>query len=77
MNDARVVCRQLGFQDAEAAYTINYFGRGRGYIWLDDVDCAGYESSIVACKHTGVGIHGCYQIEDAGVRCKGSRGENE
>ena len=75
MKDARVVCRQLGFQRAERAYYQGTNVRdGVGQIWLDNVDCAGYESSLFSCKHIGVGIHNCDHDEDAGVRCGG---ENE
>ena len=77
MKDARVVCRQLGFQDANDNACCASFGRGTGQIWLDDVDCAGDESSLFSCRHRGVGIHNCYHSKDAGVRCKGPRGENK
>ncbi|XP_028394865.1 uncharacterized protein LOC114519007 [Dendronephthya gigantea] len=74
MNDARVVCRQLGFQDAEAAYKGAHFGEGTGKIWLDDVKCKGDESSLFLCKHRGWGRENCDHDDDAGVRCKGKRG---
>ena len=73
-NDARVVCRQLGFEDAERTYT---FGWGSGQIWLDDVDCAGDESSLFSCRHGGVGVHDCTHGEDAGVHCRGPQGEDK
>ncbi|CAB4022291.1 atrial natriuretic peptide-converting enzyme-like isoform X5, partial [Paramuricea clavata] len=70
ISEARVVCRQLGFQDAERAYTLSYFGQGSRQIWLDNVECTGHESSLFSCTHGGVGIHNCYHGEDAGVRCR-------
>ncbi|XP_028394866.1 deleted in malignant brain tumors 1 protein-like [Dendronephthya gigantea] len=70
MNDARVVCRQLGFHDAEAAYQGGHFQAGTGRIWLDEVDCRGSESSLFSCRHPGWGVHDCSHSEDAGVRCK-------
>ncbi|XP_028394864.1 antigen WC1.1-like [Dendronephthya gigantea] len=70
MNDARVVCRQLGFQDAEAAYQGGNVRDGTGQIWLDQVNCRGSESSLFLCRHPGWGIHDCSHSEDAGVRCK-------
>ena len=76
-SDARVVCRQLGFPDAEAAYGSAYFGRGTGKIWMDDVKCGGYESSLSSCPRTSWGNHNCGHHEDAGVRCKGHRGEDK
>ena len=69
INDARVVCRQLGFPDAEAAYQGGYVRDGTGRIWLDNVNCRGYESSLSSCSHIGWGNHNCDHSEDAGVRC--------
>lgn len=74
IDDARVVCRTLGFQDAEAALCCANFGQGTGQIWLDQVDCVGDESSLYSCGHNEVAIHDCYHREDAGVRC--SQGKN-
>jgi hypothetical protein len=74
INEARVVCRQLGF---EGVYTLSYFGQGSGQIWLDNVECTGRESSLFSCTHGGMGIHNCGHDEDAGVRCRDRRGENE
>ena len=69
LNDARVVCRQLGFQDAEAAFGDAEFGLGTGPILLDEVECAGNELSLFSCVHAGVGVNNCDHSEDAGVRC--------
>ena len=75
INDARVVCRQLGFSDAETVYQSGYFGRPNGPIWLDDVVCRGDESSLFSCSHSGFGVHNCLHGEDAGVGCKDTGGE--
>ena len=69
IRDARVVCRQLGFLDAEAAYQGGYVRDGTGQIWLDDVNCRGYESSLSSCTHRRWGYNNCGHSEDAGVRC--------
>ncbi|CAB4045922.1 deleted in malignant brain tumors 1 -like, partial [Paramuricea clavata] len=66
IRDARVVCRQLGFPDAQAAYGRAHFGQGIGQIWLDNVGCSGHESSLISCSHGGVGSHNCGHSEDAG-----------
>ena len=69
INDADVVCRQLGFQGALAANPIGAFGRGQGKIWMDNVRCTGHESSITECDHRGWGIQSCNHFEDASVIC--------
>ncbi|XP_078576486.1 scavenger receptor cysteine-rich domain-containing protein DMBT1-like [Branchiostoma floridae x Branchiostoma japonicum] len=73
LNDAEVVCRQLGFPGAERATTGASFGQGTGQIWLDDVGCAGSESVVQACRHNGWGNHNCGHNKDAGVICNDVR----
>ena len=71
INDARVVCHQLGYPGAISAPTSARFGAGSGRIWLDDVNCQGDETSIVYCGHRGWGINNCGHYEDASVVCYG------
>jgi len=69
INDANVVCNQLGFLGAMAAVPHAGFGRGGGPIQLDDVHCVGNESSLTDCPARPIGQHNCGHNEDAGVRC--------
>ena len=69
INDARVVCRELGYPDAVSAPRYARFGQGNGRIWLDDVFCSGIERSIVDCGHRGWGVENCGHSEDASVIC--------
>ena len=67
LNDANVVCRMLGFEEASEATARARFGQGTGDILLDDVACVGSESSILDCQYTD--IDNCGHYEDAGVIC--------
>ena len=71
LNDAQVVCRELGYVKAIAALQSAYYGYGSGQIWLDNVNCVGNEVTISDCPHIGWGNHNCYHGEDASVRCLG------
>ena len=73
INDASVVCHQLGFEYTLEAKCCAGYGRGSGSILLDDLACTGSESSLASCPHRGVRSHNCGHGEDAGVVC--SHGE--
>ncbi|VDI69984.1 galectin-3-binding protein, partial [Mytilus galloprovincialis] len=66
-NDARVVCRQLGFGNGISLG--NAVDDGSGTIWLDDMGCTGSESKLKYCSHAGWGIENCDHAEDVGVLC--------
>ena len=70
LNDAQVVCNELGLGNAINATNRGFYGQGRGRIWLDNVECVGTEKSIVNCSHGGWGIlRSCYHSEDTGLKC--------
>uniref|UniRef100_A0A3P8Y9Y1 SRCR domain-containing protein n=1 Tax=Esox lucius TaxID=8010 RepID=A0A3P8Y9Y1_ESOLU len=71
LNDAQVVCRQLGCGTALSAPGQAFFGPGNGTIWMDDVRCNGRELTLTECPHNGFGSHNCNPYEDAGVVCSG------
>ncbi|XP_046863558.1 lysyl oxidase homolog 3A-like [Xenia sp. Carnegie-2017] len=65
INDAKVVCRQLGYDYYFRALLGGNIPYGGRRIWLDDVSCVGNESNITSCSHRGWGTHYCDKSEDA------------
>ena len=45
------------------------YGQGTGDIVLDNVACAGTETSLFDCSHNGLNSHNCVHSEDVGITC--------
>ncbi|XP_038614580.1 scavenger receptor cysteine-rich type 1 protein M130-like [Tachyglossus aculeatus] len=73
MDDAAVVCRQLGCGSAVSALGQAQYGVGSGIILLDDMSCNGDEAALWNCSHAEWGKSDCAHSEDAGVRCSDHR----
>ncbi|NXM89743.1 DMBT1 protein, partial [Oenanthe oenanthe] len=69
LQDAQVLCHQLGCGQPVDAPRNARFGPGSGRIFLDDVQCRGDEPSLQMCRHSGWGVHNCDHGEDASVIC--------
>ena len=71
LNDATVVCNQLGYPRALQALRVASHGQGTGAIVLDDLLCSGTEENLLQCpSFTSAGIHNCAHFEDASVVCE-------
>ena len=75
LNDAQVVCLQLGLGTAIATRDNAYYGEGSGQVWLNNVNCTGTELIIEDCLHSGWGIRICNHGDDAGVLCADTKGK--
>ena len=71
INNANVVCRQLGFPSASSGLCCANYGMGINNIWMDDVSCQGSEDSLFECTHspTWASNYRCIHREDASVVC--------
>lgn len=68
MDNANVLCRQLGYSRASAHYTVSNFNEGSGPI-MGLLDCVGYEIDWTSCHYDDWGTIGCTHSEDVGIRC--------
>ncbi|XP_058663625.1 deleted in malignant brain tumors 1 protein-like [Ammospiza caudacuta] len=73
LEDAEVVCQQLGCGSASATYyTEERFGVGDGFVSLALVDCRGDEATLWDCEIRGWGpYNGSVHGLDAAVVCQG------
>ncbi|XP_072341966.1 scavenger receptor cysteine-rich domain-containing protein DMBT1-like [Scyliorhinus torazame] len=85
LNDAHVVCRQLGCGDGIAAYSSSKSGESARSVWLTDIQCNGNETHLQNCSSslfnssltaiTGIGLlcsdHMQLRLSDGGSQCTG------
>ena len=79
INDATVVCRQLGYSaGAEVALKNGVYGPVRGPVWITNLQCTGSESNVMECVHDGLGNKTEWQNRayTASVICKDSSFNN-
>ena len=70
INDAKVVCRQLGYTGT--VRQLNYWDNfPHGYGPTYQVECKGMEQNITSCFHTSYyDSDDCFHAHDAGVHCE-------
>nr|XP_016853394.1 PREDICTED: deleted in malignant brain tumors 1 protein [Anolis carolinensis] len=69
LQDAQVVCSQLGCGKASKALGGAHYDQGSGPIWLENINCTGDESSLKECQKGIWGEHSCSHSQDASVEC--------
>ncbi|KAJ8034476.1 Galectin-3-binding protein [Holothuria leucospilota] len=70
IEDARVVCHQLGYHNATNSYQ-NAPIQGPDFVSMSNVQCHGNETSISSCKHERFQEGNCPIENNAGVTCEG------
>ncbi|RXM97317.1 Deleted in malignant brain tumors 1 protein [Acipenser ruthenus] len=69
LEDAEVVCRELGCGAAVSAPRGAVYGEGSGPIFLEDVDCTGNEAMLHYCGSSALKTHNCAHSKDVSVIC--------
>jgi len=69
INDALVVCRQMGMWNGAVLRPQDVLGTASGTIWMSEVMCAGGEPEVEECAFGGWGTHSCTHLMDVGVNC--------
>ena len=64
-----IMCMTTQAMTQNTSIFICRYGSGTGRIWLDDVDCTGFESRLTSCTNRGIGSHNCRHSEDVAIYC--------
>ena len=73
INDAKVVCRQLGYHQAVRALPRSLVPIATWRGSLEYVACTGNEDSLSNCSHGRWGTNYCSNNEVAGVECSSGK----
>lgn len=70
IRDARVVCRQLGFDNVTNLYCCSHFGQFNYPVTIERLNCTGAEASISDCPYSNVTAGSyCGRYNQVGVEC--------
>ena len=61
------------YSSVNTYYSSGYYRRGKGSIWLYDIDCSGFELTLLQCSNRGIGSYNCYHWDDVTVACSGNK----
>ena len=76
LNDAKVVCRQLGHQELGATVyaSSSTFGAGSDPVFLSNLHCVGSEANLLECSNSNFIQLGsnryCTHSRDVGLKCE-------
>ena len=71
-DEARVACRQLGYEDGHVynvSGDVHPYRSRRMRVWLDEVHCRGDEYVLHHCRHAGWENTDCNHYEDIAIAC--------
>ena len=74
MDDANVVCRQLGYLQARSYYknSLELLRPDSGPIWISNLACLGDETALLDCsRRNEFSNYNCEHNEDVEVVCQG------
>ena len=77
-NNARVVCRMLGFTHELGSFLYaknTAHGVGAGHIWLRGSRCTGSEKSLISCPAARFGQQYSSHSDDAALICSNKTGK--
>ncbi|XP_064388348.1 neurotrypsin-like [Halichondria panicea] len=72
-NDARVACRQLGYEDYTKFGRVGTLGfpqsSNSSRTWLDELRCSGTERALIECPANTIGVEDCTHTQDVALVC--------
>ncbi|XP_064382516.1 neurotrypsin-like isoform X1 [Halichondria panicea] len=72
-NDAKVACRQLGYDDYTQYGRVGTLGFSQSSsttrTWLDELRCLGTESRLIDCPANTIGVEDCTHSQDVALFC--------
>uniref|UniRef100_A0A8D2LII5 Soluble scavenger receptor cysteine-rich domain-containing protein SSC5D n=1 Tax=Varanus komodoensis TaxID=61221 RepID=A0A8D2LII5_VARKO len=71
LQDAQVVCQELGCGNVSRIVGAAKYGEGSGPIWLHSVNCTGGEAALSECAKGPQAQQSCSHSQDASVDCTG------